>query len=212
MNKLRIFIFSAVLAFTTSAFAGGTIGLKVGTGDLTGDAKSYTAGGTTYAAVSGSKDSEYGAIFAEIDLGDTPLSVGLEYVPFDADITLDGKNANTSANVGDYTTAYIMASKDMDNGASLYVKAGLSTADIGTVSPNDAATTVNSNSSSLDGTMVGIGFQSPENSFGLSVRAEATFTEFDTINVVTSSNGSSNVKKEADGDLETISISIAKSF
>ena len=212
MNKLRIFIFSAALAFTTSAFAGGTIGLKVGNGDLEGDAKSYTAGSNAYAAESGSKDNRYGAIFAELDLGDTPLSIGVEYVPFDADISLDGKNANTSANVGDYTTAYLMASREMGNGAGLYLKVGASTANIGTVSPNDAQTTVNSNSDSLDGIMVGIGFSSPENSIGLSVRAEATYTEFDTIQVTTTSNGSTSVKKEADGDLTTFSVSLAKSF
>ena len=212
MNKFKIFIISAALAFTTSAFAGGTIGFKIGNGDLEGNSKAYTAGDTNYAGASGSKDSEYGAIFAELNLGDTPISVGLEYVPFDADISLDGKNANTSANVDDYITAYLMAGKEMPNGASLYVKAGLSTADIGTVSPNDAQTTVNSNSGSLDGTMIGIGFESPENSAGIVVRAEATYTEFDTIQVTTTSNGSSSVKKEADGDLTTFSISLAKSF
>ena len=211
MNKFKIFIISAALAFTTSAFAGGTIGLKVGNGDLEGNSKAYTAGDTNYAGVSGSKDSEYGAIFAELNLGDTPISIGLEYVPFDADISLDGKNA-ISANVDDYITAYLMAGKEMANGASLYVKAGLSQADIGTVSPNDAQTTVNSNSSSLDGTMIGIGFESPENSVGIVVRAEATYTEFDTIQVTTTSNGSSSVKKEADGDLTTFSVSLAKSF
>ena len=60
--------------------------------------------------------------------------------------------------------------------------------------------------------MVGIGFSSPENSIGLSVRAEATYTEFDTIQVTTTSNGSTSVKKEADGDLTTFSVSLAKSF
>ena len=67
------------------------IGVKYGNGDLEGNAKSYTAGSTTYAAQSGSKDNEFGAIFAEVNVKESPISVGLEYVPFDADISLNGR-------------------------------------------------------------------------------------------------------------------------
>ena len=192
MNKLIVLIFSAAL-------------------DLTGDSKGYTAGSTTYASVSGSKDSTFGAIFAEIDLGDTPFSFGVEYVPFDADISLDGKGSSKSANVDNFATAYLMASKELDNGANVYLKAGASMADIGSVK-TDSDVTVNSQSSSLDGLMVGLGFETPESDVGLKARAEATYTEFDTIDITTTSNGSTSVKKEADGDLVTVTISLAKSF
>jgi hypothetical protein len=211
MRKITIIFISALFTLTTSAFAGGMVGVKYGTGELDGNAKSYVAGGTTYAAQSGSKDNEFGAIFAEINVKESPISVGLEYVPFDADISLNGKSANVSVNVGDYTTIYALAMKELSN-ASVYVKVGYSMADIGTVKPNDAATTINSNSSELEGLMYGVGLQTQELPFGLVARAEYTLTDFDDISVTTTSNGSASVKKTASGELTTLTISLAKSF
>ena len=211
MNKVTILIFSILFTLSTTAFAGGMIGVKYGNGDLEGNAKSYTAGSTTYAAESGSKDNEFGAIFAEVNIKESPISVGLEYVPFDADISLNGDNANVSANVSDYTTLYALAMHEL-NEVSVYAKLGYSMADIGTVKPNDGQTTINSSSDSLEGMMYGVGVQSKELPFGLVARAEYTFTEFDDISVTTTSNGSASVKKTADGDLTTLTISLAKSF
>jgi len=211
MKKFTIILISALFTLTTSAFAGGMVGVKYGTGDLDGSAKSYVAGGTTYAAESGSKDNEFGAIFAEMNIKESPISVGLEYVPFSADISLNGKASGVSANVSDYTTIYALAMRELGE-ISVYAKLGYSMADIGTVKPNDGATTINSNSDSLEGMMYGVGLQSKELPFGLVARAEYTFTEFDDISVTTTSNGSASVKKTADGDLTTLTISLAKSF
>ena len=212
MKKLTIILISALFTLTTSAFAGGMIGVKVGKGDLEGNKKSYTAGTNTYAASSGSKDSEFGAIFAEINVKESPISVGLEYVPLDADISLDGKSSGVSAKVSDYTTIYALAMHEL-NEVSVYAKLGYSMADIATVKNNNGGqTTVNSSSDSLEGIMYGVGVQSKELPFGLVARAEYTYTEFDDISVTTTSNGSAAVKKTADGDLTTLTISLAKSF
>ena len=212
MKKLTILIFSILFTLSTTAFAGGMIGVKYGNGDLEGNSKSYTAGSTTYAAESGSKDNEFGAIFAEINIKESPISVGLEYVPFDADISLNGDNANVSANVSDYTTIYALAMHELSN-FSVYAKLGYSMADIGTIKNNDPTTTaITAASDSLEGMMYGAGIQSKELPFGLVARAEYTFTEFDDISVTTTSNGSAAVKKTADGDLTTLTISLAKSF
>jgi len=213
MKKLTILTFSILFTISTSAFAGGMIGVKYGNGDLEGNAQSYTAGSTTYAAESGSKDNEFGAIFAEINIKESPISVGLEYVPFDADISLDGKNSSLqSANVSDYTTLYALAMHEL-NEVSVYAKLGYSMADIGTIKNNDPTTTaITAASDSLEGIMYGVGVQSKELPFGLVARAEYTFTEFDDISVTTTSNGSAAVKKTADGDLTTLTISLAKSF
>ena len=212
MKKLTILIFSILFTLSTTAFAGGMIGVKYGNGDLEGNAQSYTAGSTTYAAESGSKDNEFGAIFAEINIKESPISVGLEYVPFDADISLDGTNSSEqSANVSDYTTIYALAMHELSN-FSVYAKLGYSQADIGTIKNDDTTTTVNSKSGELEGMMYGAGIQSKELPFGLVARAEYTFTEFDDISVTTTSNGSAAVKKTADGDLTTLTISLAKSF
>jgi len=211
MKKLTILIFSILFTLSTTAFAGGMIGVKYGNGDLEGNSKSYTAGSTAYAAQSGSKDNEFGAIFAEVNVKESPISVGLEYVPFDADISLNGDASGVSANVSDYTTLYALAMHEL-NEVSVYAKLGYSMADIGTVKPNDGQTTINSSSDSLEGIMYGVGVQSKELPFGLVARAEYTFTEFDDISVTTTSNGSASVKKTADGDLTTLTISLAKSF
>lgn len=212
MKKLTILIFSILFTLSTTAFAGGMIGVKYGNGDLEGNAQSYTAGSTTYAAESGSKDNEFGAIFAEINIKESPISVGLEYVPFDANISLDSRNSSEqSAEVSDYTTIYALAMHELSN-FSVYAKIGYSQADIGTIKNNDPTTTVNSKSGELEGMMYGAGIQSKELPFGLVARAEYTFTEFDDISVTTTSNGSAAVKKTADGELTTLTISLAKSF
>ena len=96
--------------------------------------------------------------------------------------------------------------------SNVYAKLGYSMADIGTVKANDGQTTINSNSDSLEGIMYGVGVQSKELPFGIVARAEYTFTEFDDISVTTTSNGSASVKKTADGELTTLTVSLAKSF
>ena len=213
MKKLSILSFCTLFAFSTAALAGGMIGFKVGSGDLEGSKKSYTAGTNTYAAQTGKKDADFGAIFAELNINEGPVSIGLEYVPFDADLSLDGAQTGVSANVDEYTTFYVVAMHDL-SAFSIYAKAGLSSADIGTIkhgSP-DGTTTVNSQSTSLDGSMLGLGIQSKELPFGLVARIEYTLTEFDDIEVNTTSNGSASVTKKADGELETITFGIAKTF
>lgn len=212
MKKLTIILASSIFTLTTSAFAGGMVGVKYGIGDLEGNAASYVAGSTTYAAESGSKDNEFGAIFAEINVKESPISVGIEYVPFDADVSLNGKSAEASANVSDYTTVYALAMQELTN-FSVYAKLGYSMADIGTIKNNDATTTaITAASDSLEGIMYGVGVQSKELPFGLIARAEYTMTDFDDISVTTTSNGSAAVKKTASGELTTLTISLAKSF
>jgi hypothetical protein len=212
MKKITTLLITAMFTLATSAFAGGMIGVKYGTGDLEGNSKAYTSGSTSYGAESGSKNNEFGAIFGEINVKESPFSVGLEYVPFDADISLNGKNSGVSANVSDYRTLYALAMKQMNNEVSVYAKLGYSMADIGTVKNDDTTTTVNSKSSELEGMMFGFGIQSVELANGIVARAEYTFTDFDDISVTTTSNGSASVKKTASGELETLTFSIAKSF
>ena len=208
MKKLIGIIFGTALLFSTSAHSDVTVGLKVGNGDLEGTSKSYTSGNTPYASETRSKDSMFGAVFAEIGLGDTPVSLGVEYVPLDADVSLDGTNASTSANVEDYITAYLMYMHDTGN-ANIYAKAGYSQADIGSIK---SKSTVNSQSSQLEGIMIGAGLQTDELPSGLLGRLEITYTDFDDITATTTSNGSASVKKTADGELMTITFGISKSF
>ena len=212
MKKIIISFFSLVL-LTSSAFAGGMIGIKAGVGELDGNKKSYTAGSTTYTSQSASEDSEYAAIFAEVNIGESPVSVGLEYIPYTATVSVDGNASDSHLELSDHTTLYLLASKELSNGASVYGKLGYSMADIGGVKANYATTTVNSHDDSLEGPMAGIGIQSTEFSqLGLIARLEATYTEYDEVKVNTTSNGSDAVDKKADANLTTFTISIAKPF
>lgn len=210
MNKIISIIFA--LLVSSNAYAGGMIGVKLGQGELEGDKKGYAASANnTYAASSGDKSAAYGAIFAELNLGDTPFSIGIEHIPFEANIRLDNaKESDTGATINNANTLYLLAAKEVANGGSAYIKAGLFTADIGTI--KNTITVVNSQDSSLEGNMIGLGFQSPENGVGLVFRGEATYTDLDDVSVTTTSNGSTSVKKTADGEITTFSISVAKAF
>ena len=216
MKKILGILFGVSLILASSAHAGGMLGLKYGNGDLDATKNAYTAGSTTYAASSKAKDHEYGAIFGELEIPAVDgLSLGLEIIPFTATIMLENaKEAMTGAEVSDHTTIYAQYMYGMAQGG-LYAKVGYAKADISNVTQtkhSTATTTVNSQSNSLEGPMIGIGYQSVEFGDGIVARVEATHTEYDDISVTTTSAGSTSVKKTASADLTTFSLSLAKSF
>lgn len=207
MKKIINLLFGASLLFATSAQAN-MVGVKLGIGELAADADSYTAGSNSYSAESKTVDSPYGAVFMEVAIPQKDgLSIGLEYVPFTAHISLDKKESSTGADLDDYTTLYVQYMKEVTEG-SVYIKAGMSQADISAVT--NPSSTIVSQDDSISGTMLGVGFQREIN--GLFGRIEATHTELDDVSITTTSNGSSSVKKTGSGDITTLSISIAKSF
>ena len=211
MKKVISVLFGASLLFATSAQAAGMAGIKLGIGELDAQNDAYTAGSTSVAAQSGSADNPYGALFAELEIPTVEgLSLGLEYVPFTASIRLDKGESGTGADVDDYTTLYAQYMHEAGEG-SVYIKAGYSQADIGTVT-NANGTTVNSQDDSLGGPMVGVGFQTNELYNGMHLRLETTYTDLDSVAITTTSNGSSSVKKTGSGEITTFSISVAKSF
>ena len=158
MKKVISILFASLL-FAASAHAGGMIGVKYGNGDLEGTQNAYTAGSTTYNAQTQSEDHEFAAIFAEVGIGDSPISLGLEYIPFTATVTVDGNSSDSHLELSEHTTIYALLSKGLGEG-SVYLKAGYAMADIGNVTANYATTTVNSFDDSLEGPMLGIGVQS----------------------------------------------------
>ena len=211
MKKIISILFGASLLFAASAQAAGMVGVKIGQGELSGESDAYTAGGTSVAAQSGDSSNTYGAIFAEVNVEAAEgLSLGVEYVPFTASIRLDKGESSSGADVSDATTLYALYGRGAGEG-TVYVKAGYFMADIGTVK-QDSATTVNSQDDTLEGPMVGIGFQTGETANGIILRVEATHTELEDVSITTTSNGSSSVKKNAEGDITTFSVSFAKAF
>ena len=95
-------------------------------------------------------------------------------------------------------------------GVNAFVKGGYAMVDIGNVKANYVGTTINSHDDSLEGFVMGVGIQSDLAS--LIGRAEVTYTDFDSVNVNTTSNGSAAVDKTGDAELLTFSVSLAKSF
>ena len=213
MKKIITILFASII-FTTSAYAGGMIGLKIGNGDLEGTKLKTTNTLAPHdAQTSGSVDHTYGAIFAEVDLGDSPVNLGLEIVPLTGTISVVNDDSDASVEVSDLTTAYLLAAKELGNGGSVYAKLGYSNADIGNAKQSNGTTTINSFSDSLEGPMIGVGFEAPEAGNGLVFRAEATYSEFDDIQVkTTDSDGLVETKKANDIQFTTFTVSVVKKF
>ena len=166
MKKIVSILFASII-FTTSAYAGGLIGLKVGNGDLSGTKLQTTNTLAPHdAKTSGSADHMYGAIFAELNMNDSPLNLGFELVPLTGTISVVNDDSDASIEVSNLTTIYALAAKEI-GGGSIYAKLGYSSADIDNAKQSNGTTTINSFSDSLEGPMVGVGFQSPEFGFGL---------------------------------------------
>ena len=213
MKKIITILFASII-FTTSAFAGGLIGLKVGNGELEGTKLKVTNTLAPHdAQETKSIDNVYGAIFAEVGLGDSPINFGLELVPLTGTVSVVNDDSDASVELSNLTTAYLLAAKGLDNGGSVYAKLGYSHADIDAAKQSNGTTTVNSFTDSLEGPMFGVGFQSPENDKGLVFRAEATLSEYDDVQVkTTDADGLVETKKANDITFQTFTVSIAKKF
>ncbi len=208
MKKILSIIFSSIFLMS-SAYAGGMIGVKVGQGDLEGTRTSTFDG--SGGSKSASRDSEYAAIFAEVSLGDGPLSLGLEVVPMEAKIDADpGTSTDATAYIENLKTLYALFSVDTEFGA-VYGKVGYSHADA-EAKTNYGTTTLSNVSDSLEGPMIGIGaqFDVPLPIIN-TIRLEGTYTEFDELQVTSVSNDSTHTRT-GDAELITFSISLARSF
>ena len=212
MKKIVTILFASII-FTTSAFAGGLIGLKVGNGDLEATRATIvnTPAALNEAADTQSVDHLYGAIFAEVNVNDGPINLGFELVPLSGTISVATDNTDASAEVGNLRTIYALAAREV-GGGSVYAKLGYSEADIDNAKQSNGTTSITSFSDALEGPMIGIGFQTGEYN-GLVFRAEATLTEFDDVEVkTTDTDGLVETKKGTDIEFQTLTISVAKSF
>ena len=212
MKKIVSIVFASII-FTTSAFAGGLIGLKLGNGELEAHKEGVTNTLAPHdAAETKSVDEMYGAIFGEINVNDGPLNLGFELVPLTGTVSVANDDSDASVELSNLKTIYALAAKEVGSG-SIYAKLGFSKADIDNAKQSNGTTTINSFSDELEGPMVGIGFQTAENSNGLVFRAEATHSEFDDVQVnTTDADGLVETKKASDITFQTITISVAKAF
>ncbi len=212
MNKIVSILFASII-FTTSAYAGGLIGLKVGNGELEATRATIvnTPATLNEAADTQNVDHLYGAIFGELNINDGPLNLGFELVPLSGTISVATDNTDASAEVGNLRTIYALAAREV-GGGSVYAKLGYSEADIDNAKQSNGTTTITSFSDALEGPMIGIGFQTGEYN-GLVFRAEATLTEFDDVEVkTTDADGLVETKKANDIEFQTFTLSVAKAF
>ena len=216
MKKIISILFVSIFT-ATSAFSAGMVGIKLGYGELeaTKNAITNTPAALTEAAETKDIDHEYGAIFAEVNLGDSPVSLGLEYIPISGTLSVSNKDhTDASLEISDHTTLYALAAIEMSSGAAVYGKIGYSMADIGNVKQSNGTTTINSFDSDLDGTMFGVGVQSAEfSNLALVARLEATYTEYDDVSVkTTDTDGLAETKTASDINLTTFTVSLGKKF
>ena len=205
---LSILLASSFLA--CSAYAGGMIGVKVGAGEVDGTKTvdpSHGIGSNT----TGSKDSEYAAIFLEANVSDR-VSLGIEIVPLEGIVDSNAAaRSDTQVTVRDLKTVYALVPF---GDTPIYGKVGYGHADLSVVA-NYVTTTVGSASDSLEGPMVGIGaqFDSPIPFLDV-IRVEGTYYKFDELSITTTNTtGTADTHtKKGDAELMTISLSLAKSF
>ena len=170
-----------------------------------------------------------GSIFAEFQsIGDTGLGLGLDYIPFAADVASEtqkrsdtetsvtgtaaqvetARTQKAQAEIENHMTIY--ATYSLDNG--FYVKAGIIEADLNTL--ESLGTGSKYNNTTLDGVVYGLGFQrdAGSNSF---MRAEYTYSDYDEISLtstVARANVSTNNKVKADLDASLFTLSYGFKF
>lgn len=158
------------------------------------------------------------SIFAEIS-ADNGLGFGYDWISGSADLAGSTKTRNlqrhddsgtnkANAEVDGVTTLYLI--KMFGNG--LYIKAGLSEADVNTKETLSSGSTYKN--VSVDGHHFGIGMER-ENDAGLFIRAGLEHTEFDTLNLTGSQEGGTSGsynKIKADIDITAAKLSVGKRF
>ena len=220
MKKIILCVAASCL-FVGSALADSTyIGVKFSYGTLDADGTNTTnssSGGSGGAALnsSGSMNLPLASIFIEkeVELSNLNMAFGLDIMPMSASTNLDGgTGTDADVEVGNQLTAYIQPSKTLANDMAVFVKLGYSRADVDVTDITRQATTAGtastdaSASKSLEGPMIGLGFQkSNEASF---MRIEATYTDYDQISYT---NSNSKVLT-ADAELTAINLSFGKKF
>jgi hypothetical protein len=218
MKKLLTLISASVLAASAAvADISASVGISGNYAAYagTGEEKNYSETGTlkTTTKEYGAFTDEYASVFAEINLGDI-VSLGVDYVPMDIEspqnISNDGSNQNrVQVDFKDLTTIYAKINVPQLGGT--YLKVGYSTVDISINESMNSGTTYADRDTS--GINYGIGY-AHEVAAGFSLRAELTYSEFDSVetnNGVATTGNYNNIKvTDMIGGRGTISL--VKSF
>lgn len=223
MKKLLLMIISGLYLFTTSAFSevGVNIGVSGNMGLFGATAKETHTGKTTTSVTSADSDTEiaavaYGSIFIEKQLG--RFLIGLDYVPtaFESDTVetakQDDQTANPAAAVKTVATNKVQVDLEdlytiyvgLNVTENAYIKAGIASMDV--ITNESLGTGSSYGNTSLDGTMLGVGYHKDFDS--MFVRVEGNYMEFDGVSLT--SNDNTITLKNLQG--VTGKVSIGKTF
>ena len=219
MKKLVLSILF-LLGFSTTAYATGSAGFTISMADVkSGVSDDIDSNGTTNTQKNISNDVTFASVFFEKAVNDN-LSVGVDFIPFEAEFesrstsqssikekgssTTTGTNKGT-ADVSRHLTFYVQPQKELNNGLKVFGTLGIVKADVESRIQSISSTDKDV-SQSLDGTKLGLGLKK-ETGFGF-IKLEYSETDYDDVSVTTSNN----TKVTADIDTEILALSVAKSF
>jgi len=220
---------AALLFGTASTFAADGFGVGVALSAASINASGTETEGTATAAGetnsgSASNRALIGSVFAEYTKG--LFTVGIDYVPFDADVssatktrtdvetsvtdtattTTTSRTQSAQAEIADHTTAYI------EVGNNLYLKAGYVQVTVNT--KESLGTGSSYGNADLNGTLLGAGFRGGGDS-GLYYKLEGTYTDYDTLNLtstVARTGVTTNNKISADLDVTQVKLGLGYRF
>ena len=224
--KKYLLILSTTLALLFSpiaSFAEVTIGVTMSSNSLdTAGKEDVDSNGTIDATKNVTDDFLVGSVFFENTvMGDTMgLTIGVDYIPFDADIDKrsitqsslkDSSTVTTGTNsvegtVEGHKTFYIQPGFRYGDNSMIYATFGIAMADINVKNSSISSTDMNK-TVDLDGTKLGVGFKTVKDS-GLVIKLDYTDTSYDSVSFTTSNN----TKATADLDNTALAISIGKQF
>ena len=210
-----LFVGSFALAETSVGIKASIANMDA-SGSHTTNSSSGASGGDAVNAA-GNADFELASFFIErggLDINGIDFSIGLDVIPFSAEVDKLGGGDGTDATVkvADVFTVYIQPTFNAANDTSVFLKAGYTQGDVEISDITRQATTAGTastdgtTSKTLEGFMVGLGVQKNVDMGFL--RLEATVTDFDEIS---HTNSNSKVVK-ADADMSMISLSVGKTF
>ena len=219
MKKLVLSILF-LLGFSTTAYATGSAGFTISMADVkSGVSDDIDSNGTTNTQKNISNDVTFASVFFEKAVNDN-LSVGVDFIPFEAEFesrstsqssikekgssTTTGTNKGT-ADVSRHLTFYVQPQKELDNGLKVFGTLGIVKADVES-KVQSVSSTDKTVEQSLDGMKLGLGIKKPTG-FGF-IKLEYSETDYDDVSVTTSNN----TKVTADIDTEILALSVAKSF
>jgi len=218
-----------LLSLNAAANASGFgMGISISSNSLdTAGKEDVDSNGTIDAKKTVSDDIMIGSIFGEysatgINGSKLAMTIGVDYIPFDADIdkrsitqsTLGAKadgaassgTNSVEATVEDHYTVYLQPGYMINDSTMLYGTVGFANASINGKSVSISHTNI-SKSQDLDGTVFGAGIKTVRDN-GLFIKLDYKETSYDTVSFTTSNS----TKATADLDNETFALSIGKQF